>query len=265
MYSGIALYDTVRISSKTVCELGEYFFNNLGLPITGAGYYSILEHGDHLGDHEIIETSFSDLKAKVENGEATAFRIYSEQDGVQPWYASFGYMTSEFGGFHYIDIQYPKEIDNPDVVNEFIRVVSEEKSFSYGIKYFNDKVTQSFYYATGDNMVNVFCCENSSLFKRECHSRFKGKERYKGSMLRMVYPVNIININHLGITIGGTTLKEWILSTEKHGTLKSLSNNIWLWRVEYDELEKLNNHLGELGLLISWKPLAVKKGFKSLS
>ena len=84
-------------------------------------------------------------------------------------------------------------------------------------------------------------------------------------MLRMVYPVNIININHLGITIGGTTLKEWILSSEKHGTLKSLSNNLWLWRVEYDELEKLNNHLGELGLLISWKPLAVKKGFKSLS
>ncbi len=87
-------------------------------------------------------------------------------------------------------------------------------------------------------MVNVFRCENSSLFKRECHSRFKGKERYKGIMLRMVYPVNIININHLGITIGGTTLKDWILSTEKHGTLKSLSNNLWLWKVEYDELEK---------------------------
>lgn len=264
MYSGIALYDTESISSKTVCELGERLFYELGLPITGAGYLSFLVRGDHIRDHEIIETSLSDLKAKIESCEAKAFRIYSERNGSQPWYASFGYMTSEFGSFHYIDIQYPKDVDSPDIVNNFIKSICNESSCSYGIKFLSNKVTESFYYATGDNMVNIFSCESSSLFKRECPGRFAGKERYKGSMLRMVYPLNVISLDHLSIIVGDVTLKEWILSSEKHGTLEYISNDKWLWMVEDSEIGRLNNYLGELGLLISWKPLSVKSRLKSL-
>lgn len=264
MYSGIAVYDTEKLASSTACELAEKFFADISMPITGAGYYKMLKNGDHPGDHDIIEIAFSELKEKIKNSEVSAFRIYSEYEDVQPWNASFGYMTSEFGGFNYIDVQFQSVADDLKVTTEFLSSLSEKIPYSYGIKYCSDKVTKAFYYSTGDNMVNIYHYENSSLFKRECPGRFKGKERYKDTLLRMVYPVNVINNHHFNIEIGSVNLKEWILSDEKHGSLEELNNGMWLWTVEDDELDKLNKCLGEVGILISWKPPATKKKFGRL-
>lgn len=264
MYSGIAVYNTENIDSKTACELGEKLFTDISMSITGAGYYHMLKNGDHPGDHDIIEISFSDLKEKINNNEVTAFRIYSEQKGAQPWYASFGYMTNEFGGFNYIDVQYPSVADEPKATTEFLRSLSDKIPYSYGIKYCSDKITKALYYATGDNMVNIYQYENASLFKRECPGRFKGQERYKNTMVRMVYPVNVINNYHLDIIIGNISLKEWISCDEKHGSLEGLNNDLWLWTVEDAELDEVNKYLGEAGVLISWKPLAIKKAPRKL-
>lgn len=259
MYSGIALYNTENIDLKTACELGEFFFTSVGIFITGAGYYKKLEAGDHSGDHDIIEVSFAELKEKIKNNEINAFRIYSECKGVLPWYSSFGYMTSEFSGFSYIDIQYPNESNEVSKSVDLLKSLSERINFPYGIQYENDKVTKTFYYATGDNMVNIYEYENSSLFKKECAGRFKGQERYKNTMLRMVYPINIINNHHLDIKIENINLKEWILSDKKHGSLEQLKNNLWMWKVKYNEIDKVNKYLGLLGILISWKDLSIKK------
>lgn len=259
MYTGMAVYDTENINSKIACELGEGFFTDISIPITGAGYYRMLKEGDHPGDHDIIEISFSDLKEKINNNEVTAFRIYSEKKGARPWHASFGYMTNEYGGFNYIDVQYPSIVDDPNITTKFLKSLSDKILYSYGIKYCADKITKALYYATGDNMVNIYQYENASLFKRECPGKFKGLERYKNTMIRMVYPVNLINNHHLNIIIGDISLKEWISSDDKHGSLEELNNNLWLWTVEDTELDGVNKYLGELGLLISWKPLAIKK------
>lgn len=264
MYSGMAVYNTESIDAKTACELGEKIFTDIGIPITGAGYYKMLKNGDHSGDHDIIEVSFPDLKEKIKNNAVTAFRIYSEQKNAQPWNASFGYMTNEFGGFNYIDIQYPSVAGDSKATTEFLSSLPDNIPYLYGIKYRSDKVTKAFYYATGDNMVNIYQYENASLFKRECPGRFKGRERYKNTMLRMVYPINMINSHHLDIIIENVNLKEWISSDEKHGSLEGLSNNLWLWTVEDTELDEVNRYLGEAGLLISWKPLATKKTVRKL-
>ncbi|WP_058910604.1 hypothetical protein [Entomohabitans teleogrylli] len=264
MYSGMVLYNTEDIGSETACELGEKLFTDLGIPITGAGYYKILKNGDHPGDHDIIEISFPDLKKKIKNNEITAFRIYSEKRDVQPWYASFGYMTNEFGGFHYIDAQYPSVVDEPKATIEFLRTLSNKISYSYGVKYDSDKITKAFYYATGDNMVNIYQYEDASLFRKECSGRFKGQERYKSTMLRMVYPVNVINRHHLDIVISNINLKEWISSDEKHGVLEELSSGLWLWTVDAAELDEVNKYLGNAGVLISWKPLTIKKTQRKL-
>lgn len=234
------------------------------MPITGAGYYKMLNDADHQGDHDIIEISFPDLKKRIKSNEVTAFRIYSEQKDVQPWNASFGYMTNEFGGFNYIDVQYPSVADDSKATTEFLSSLSDKIPCSYGINYRSDKVTKVFYYATGDNMVDIYQYENASLFKRECPGRFKGQERYKNTMLRMVYPINMINHYHLNIVIGSISLKEWISSDEKHGSLEELNNNLWLWTVEDTELDEINRYLGEAGVLISWKPLTIKKTSRKL-
>lgn len=264
MYSGIAVYNTENLGSKTACELGEKLFTDIGMPITGAGYYKMLKNGDHIGDHDIIEISFPDLKEKIKNNEVTAFRIYSEQKDAQPWHASFGYMTNEFGGFSYIDVQYPSVADEPKATRDFLNSLSDKTPYSYGIKYCADKVTKAFYYATGDNMVNIYQYENSSLFKRECPGRFNGLQRYKSTMLRMVYSINVINAHHLDIIIGNVSLKKWISTDEKHGSLEVLENNLWLWTVEDTHIDEVNRYLGEAGVLISWKPLAVKKTTRKL-
>ena len=264
MYSGIAIYNTENIDSKTACELGEKLLIDIGMPITGAGYYKMLKNGDHSGDHDIIEISFPDLREKINNNEVTAFRIYSEQKDAQPWSASFGYMTNEFGGFNYIDVQYPSISDDSKATTEFLISLSDNITCSYGIKYRSDKITKVFYYATGDNMVNIYEYENASLFKRECPGRFRGQERYKNTMLRMVYPINMINNHHLNILIESVSLREWISSNEKHGSLQELNNNLWLWTVDDTELDEINRHLGEAGVLISWKPLPTKKTVRKL-
>lgn len=259
MYSGMAVYNTGNIDAKTACELGEKLFTDIGMPITGAGYYKMLKNGDHPGDHDIIEISFPDLKEKINNNDVAAFRIYSDQKDAPPWNASFGYITNEFGGFNYIDVQYPSVADDSEATTEFLSSLPDNIPYLYGIKYRSDKVTKAFYYATGDNMVNIYQYENTSLFKRECPGRFKGQERYKNTMLRMVYPINMINNHHLDIVIGNVSLKEWISSDEKHGSLEGLNNNLWLWTVEDTELDEVNRCLGEAEVLISWKSPAIKK------
>ena len=69
----------------------------------------------------------------------------------------------------------------------------------------------------------------------------------------MIYTANIINHHHLEIGVDNTTLKDWILSDKSHGTLEKLSDKLWLWQVAENELDNINNFLGQLGLLISWK------------
>ncbi|WP_054179702.1 hypothetical protein [Trabulsiella odontotermitis] len=254
MYSGVAIYDTKKIGTAVACELGVEILNELGISITSAGYYEILDGGDH----DIIEISFSELKEKIEKEEVTSFRIYSEVEKIRPWHACFGYMTDEFVGFNYIDIQYPSVDGELQNIKRILKSMSDKLSCSYGINYHEEEVTKVFFYATGDSLVNIYPYENSSLFKRECPSR-KGLERYKKTMLRMVYPGNIINNYHLSITLKGITLKEWILSDVRHGSLEKLNDEMWLWSVEENELDSINKCLGEAGILISWKPQIIKE------
>ncbi|MCG8710961.1 hypothetical protein JHU04_004283 [Brenneria sp. 4F2] len=211
-----------------------------------------------------METSYHELKKIIKNHEAIAFRLYSEQENSQPWLASFGYMTTEFSGFNYIDAQYPSLADESEAINNLFGSLAENTPYPYGIKYFSDKITKALYYATGDNMHNIYKYENASLFKRECPGRFKGQARYRHVMLRMVYPLNVINHHHLDIVIENISLKEWISSNEKHGTLEELNNDLWLWTVDNAEIDKINESLGKAGALISWKPLDIKKSTRKL-
>ncbi|KGM25758.1 hypothetical protein KS18_24595 [Photorhabdus luminescens] len=264
MYTGIAIYNPKELSPITAYELGGLFFSVFDIPITGAGYYKYIKNGDHPDDHDLIEISFFELKEKILAQEATAFRIYCEQEDYTPWLSSFGYTTNEFGGFYHIDAQLPNKIGNHEKIISFIKLLTDKVKFPYGVIYDSDRVTKAFYYARGDNLVNIYQYENPSIFKRETPGRFNGKERYNDNMLRMIYPYNIINNFHLKINIGNINLKQWILGNKEHCSLEKLNDELWLWKVEETHLDEINKHCGEAGILIAWKTPPSKKITKKL-
>ncbi|NIF22085.1 hypothetical protein [Candidatus Pantoea multigeneris] len=264
MYTAIAIYGTENITPEEAFYFGKRFFECINLSVTKAGYYKYLTDGDHKGDHDIFDVSFSDLEKKINDREVTSFRLYNDKKGSTPWLASFGYTTNEFGGFFHLDAQCISESLSYHEIICFIEELSISKSLSYGIAYSCDKMSKAFYYAAGNNLANIFPYENSSLFKKETPGRFQGEEKYKNIMLRMVYPVNILNGSHILIDVGGIPLRDWISKDEGRGVLKKLNNGSWLWQVEENSLESINKCLGDLGILISWRITSSKMAAKKI-
>ncbi|WP_258911206.1 hypothetical protein [Pseudomonas putida] len=261
MSIALALYGIEGVTSRLALKFAKHYFSCLNLPITGAAYFKYLSNGDHVGDHDLVMVEMTELEEKINNGTATAFRVYNEAAGATPWFASFGYTTNDFGGFYHFDGQCSGDFIELEGIIKFIKDVSADIAVPYGIVYSCDKVSKAFSYAAGNNMVTMYPYENSSAFKKEVPGRFQGRERYKDHLLRMVYPVNVISSKHLEIRVGGVVLKDWIGESAGRGKLEALTSSTWLWYVEADQLEGVNKSLGEAGILISWKKLEVKKRF----
>lgn len=259
MITGIALYNCDKITALQAFDLAIEFFNFISLNITSAGYYQLLNNGDHPGDHDVIETTLEDLDRQIKSGDATAFRLY-RQGAKQPWEASFGYMTDEFGSFHHIDAQFPSNAGDGELLTSFFIKLAQILRAPYGITYATANALDAFYYATGDNFVTVFPYENSIRWQQETPGLYQGDSRYTHSLLRMVYSHNLLNSNHMRLQIDGIDLKEWILNSVNRGALKELDNNLILWCVDNGFIDELNMQLGNAGLLISWQP--VKSKFK---
>lgn len=261
MFIGLALYNCEEISPLSAFEIGKIFFSSFSLKITSSGYYSYLESGDHPKDHDIFNTDIDDLKIKLESGTAKAFRLYNE-DTTQPWISSFGYMTDEFGSFFHISAQLPSTESNNINLESFINKALQNTIIPYGIIYYAATVTDAFYYATGDNLVKLFTYDNPIKWQKETPGLYEGKERYKFSMLRMIYPYNLINNYHLNLKIQGVTLKNWIGLDPSHGVLTAINKDLWLWKVKTDHIDNLNRIFGESEYLVSWQPQEKRIGKK---
>lgn len=98
MCTAIAIYGTENIPPETAYEIGMLFFKVIELDITSTGYYKYREDRSE-EDIDFIEVSLSDLKNELKNKNATSFRFYNESEKSNYWTASFGFSTSDFGGF----------------------------------------------------------------------------------------------------------------------------------------------------------------------
>jgi len=261
MSVALALYGVEEVNPKLALKFAKNFFACINLSITGAAYYRYLSDGDHVGDHDLVAVELTELEARVNNGTATAFRIYNEAAGAIPWFASFGYSTNDFGSFYHLDGQCSDDSVGLESLVKFVKDLSADIVVPYGIIYQCEKVSKAFSYAAGNNMVTIYPCENSSAFKKEVPGRFQGRERYKEDLLRMVYPVNVLSDRHLEADVAGVVLKDWIGESVGRGALEPLTPSTWLWYVEADQLQDVNQSLGEAGILISWKKPDVKKRF----
>ncbi|GIO29428.1 MULTISPECIES: hypothetical protein [Paenibacillus] len=264
MCTGAAFYHTGHIGPLEALEIGCAFFESTGIRITSAGYYEYLENGDHEGDHDIMEVSLEKLRALLASGKATAFWLHNQQ-GTVPWNAAFEYQTDGFGSFPHMAAYCNIGIDRIyGRLTGWMRQTAERVRFPYGILYTAENMTDAFYYAAGYNFTTMFATENGSAFNRETPGLYNGQARYVDKMLRMAYPCNLLNMEHLKIELGGIALGDWIQSDPKHGILSRVREDLWMWEVEAGQLEEINRILGEAGILVAWRPPQPKKPRRKL-
>jgi hypothetical protein len=70
----MALYGTEDISPELALKLGVSYFSFINLPVTGAAYYMYLPHGDHAGDHDLIDTTLEELTEKISSRHCVFFQ-----------------------------------------------------------------------------------------------------------------------------------------------------------------------------------------------
>lgn len=264
--TGIALYCTESITPIETYEIGLSFFESIDVKVNDASYYKLLENGDHKGDHDIFEASPNQLKKMIAENEVSSFWIYHNLKKQVPWHVAFSRQTQEFSGFYYLMAicDFPIEETYEPLTKWLMRLANRYPQFPYGILYTSDKITNAIYYAAGNNAARMFPYEDVFAFKKETPGLYDGKGRYSGEMLRMVYPCNLINRRHLQIEIEGMELKDWIMNSKDCGTLTELGQDLWMWEVGMEHLERVNQACGEAGFLVTWKPQHPKKPRRKL-
>ncbi|EOI3549632.1 hypothetical protein ACMSZT_004557 [Cronobacter dublinensis] len=257
MTFGVAIYGTNEVTPVDAFNESSRFFKIIKMNPNAQGYYAFRKtSGDE--DIDFIKADLEHLKVALDNGKAKDFRMYHESNKDGPWKAAFGFSTKEFGGFFHIDIQY--EGDDFKTLILFLEEFFVNNTAAYAIGYKCGDVYDAYHYASGENMLKIFPWENQLAFNKETDGRFKGETRFNSTMLRLVYPLNIINSFHLKIKVGELTLSE-VISKNSWGGLKKIDgvDERWLWTVQEELLEQINNELGSHGVLISWKKYVPKK------
>ncbi len=73
---------------------------------------------------------------------------------------------------------------------------------------------------------------------------------YKTGDLRDIYPLNILSEAHLKRTINGHPFKEWIEATPQRGTLERITDTLWTWWVEPDQIDSIRKALAPSGIIL---------------
>ncbi|MDF3094686.1 MULTISPECIES: hypothetical protein [Burkholderia] len=259
MSTGIVVYGTSPTQVVSTLEVAEDLFRQLGSAATRAVFLKFVVRGaERTIDDQ--ETSLPDLRSKISTGEVSAFQVFSDEKTVDVPTISFGCNVPEFGGLSFIDVQIERAVcEINKEIEKFLENVVARLSCKYAIAYDAEKSSIAYKYSTGVNLVRIFPFENTSLFTRELPGRVPGSASYERERLRMIYPLNVLNENHLKICVDGISLREWIVSDSSRGSLRSIPNNMWLWTVDDADLTEVNNACGEAGILLAWqKPPASK-------
>lgn len=264
MSTGIVIYGTDPAQTASALEVAESLFRQFGEEATRVNFLKFAARGGErvIDDHE---TSLSDLRVKISTGEATAFQVSSDGEKGGAPAISFGCNVPEFGGLSFVDVQIERSVGEiNERIGVFLESVAARLSFKYAIAYDAEKSSIAYKYSTGVNLVKIFSFENTSLFTRELPGRVPGSASYEGAKLRMIYPLNVLNEEHLEIRVGDLSLREWITSDSSRGSVRSIPNKMWLWSVKETDLAEVNNACGEAGILIAWQKVPANRSMRKL-
>lgn len=261
MSIGLAIYGVDDVSPVAVFEMAHRFFEKLNYPVTAAAFHKRIapQRTADAESLDLVEVEPDELRTALTAGEATDFIIYSETGDSNPWFSSFGYTTESFGSFFCIDVQSEECFEAAqDKFTCFVDEIAQQVNFTYAIIYNVEKVSDAVWYARGDNMKTLFPFESPVAFSHDTPGLYEGERTYEKTKLRMVYPVNYLNKNHMSICVDNTPLPEWIAMNPERGTLVSISKKI-RWTVPESALLEVNKSCGASGALLAWMPEKIKK------
>ncbi|WP_175854244.1 hypothetical protein [Burkholderia cepacia] len=264
MSTGIVIYGTDPNQAASALSMAENLFRQFGGEATNAFFLEFVVRGGErfVDDHE---TSLADLRGRIATGEVAAFQVYSNEEKNGVPVISFGHNVPEFEGLSFVDVQIGRSIQEIKIeLEEFIKNIAINMSFKYAIAYDAENSSIAYKYSTGVNLVRIFPFENTSLFTRDLPGRSPGSASYEGKKLRMIYPVNVLNEEHLEIRVNDLSLKEWIKSDSSRGSLENIPNSMWLWSVKTTDLPEVNNACGEAGILLAWQKASANKPTRKL-
>ncbi|MDP8099279.1 hypothetical protein [Pasteurella atlantica] len=253
--NGITLYDLNTLPIKTIYQFAHHFFNLFNIIPNHISYmqsHSSDSQGETVSE---IEASLEELQYQIDNNLIDNFRLlYSSTDRL--WDVGFAFFDkqSEVGEeMNYIEIQFLDNISTleSEKIIHFLTTISAKTHIVYGIGYqLYGSMSEVFSYALGLGVETLYNNESPYEWGEQLPSRTDETPLYF-NQLRMVYPINILNDNHLNFPLSQLTLKAWILSNNKNGKITNLDNQNYLWLVEASELERINAGLSKEGILIS--------------
>lgn len=141
---------------------------------------------------------------------------------------------------------------------ELCQLIAQECNVRYGIGYELPRVCGPIYYGLGIVQSSKDChfepAEEERIgmwFRERIGSKDAGPpNRHLSGQLRDVYHLNILSYSHLNFSINGNTLRQWILSDPRNGTLKDLDTNTSWWELSAASIGEVRKHLSQEGLII---------------
>jgi hypothetical protein len=133
--------------------------------------------------------------------------------------------------------------------------VAEAVEPEYGIGYYREHKLGPSFYAIG-------ICKGLSYSEEDMEAASHiskwgqiGMELkiWKKGLLRDLYPWNFVSELQLSALISGVSLRDWIQSDKRRGSLSSFWNGLTLWEVDEAHLVQVRSELWNSGLIFNWR------------
>lgn len=243
MYTALVLYNCTYKDNEFFLDLGERLFKLLNLNIKSVGYYEFQVDGNL----KLIETDLISFKNNILKNYKSKFSLSS---GDWCSFFQFNRINDRKGNLEII-LDFQLSFDNKV---EIINFIAGKVNFKYGISFCLKKPFEILNYFEGNNFTTIYENEDCGVWGLEL-KKMADKENI---VLRMVYETNILNDEYFQIKIDDINLKQWILSDSRNGEIEEIENKKWLWQVSSEQLIRVNDELGKLGVLLAWKEKYVK-------
>lgn len=156
MNAGIVIYGTDPTQAASALSMAESLFLQFGGEATKAFFWDFaVRNGErYIEDHE---ASIAELRAKIFDGEVTAFQVRNDEERGCDLAISFGYNVPEFGGLSFVDVQIARSIFG---INKEVEIFLEKfaacMSFKYAIVYDAESSSAAYKYSNGVNLIRIF-------------------------------------------------------------------------------------------------------------
>lgn len=169
------------------------------------------------------------------------------------WYACLSKKGSTFILCIDLDVYSPSQADIEDLVQE----IQNLNHIEYGYSFDMGMEKGPAFYADGGTLNGDKYFARAQLEEIAKWSHAIGESQKLGfpvsDLLRDIYPLNFLNPHHLSMQVKDQSLKDWIESDPKRGSLKPLiEGKLWTWTVPEHRIQPIRKVLGPERLLISW-------------